>query len=157
MIKNYHKFVDRSYRSGGSGSHGGGKSMENIQHVKNQYYPKPKLNMSDINDPQVMQSIHEDTYSSKARRTGKNSRDMQFMKPGILLHSHSSLESRKMSELTLESQKQNSHGRPNYPRNPNTQSHSYRFENDVTANRPEMVDLVEVSNKPLFIGNGRTK
>lgn len=83
LKQNYHKFVDRSYRSGESGSTSGGKSMENIPYFKNQYYQRKKLNASNANEPGSMHSIQETYYPEKKRHTGnRNSRDQQFMDAG---------------------------------------------------------------------------
>ena len=83
LKQNYHKFVDRSYRSGGSGSTSGGKSMENMPYFKNQYYQRTKLNVSNVGEPSSMHSIQETYYPDRKRHTGnRNSRDQQYMDTG---------------------------------------------------------------------------
>lgn len=69
MKSSYHKYVERNYKSGGSGSNGthnsgGGHSMENMVYVKkNQFYPRTKLNVSDMTEQENMHSINEDKES----------------------------------------------------------------------------------------------
>lgn len=62
LKSNYHKLADRNYRSGGSGStSGGGASMDKMQYNKAQFYPKKKLNVSDMTEQENL--MHEDKES----------------------------------------------------------------------------------------------
>jgi hypothetical protein len=105
LKSNYHKLADRNYRSGGSGStSGGGASMDKMQYNKAQFYPKKKLNVSDMTEQENL--MHEDKesvfYSAQVylyfnysqpsntsmhvsrRHTGnRNSRDQQFVNIGM--------------------------------------------------------------------------
>lgn len=63
---NYHKYAERNYKSGGSGStSGGGHSMEGMMYIKKaNFYPnKVKHNVSDMTDQENIHSINEDKES----------------------------------------------------------------------------------------------
>lgn len=66
MKSDYQKYVERNYKSGGSGStSGGGQSRESMIYMKkNNFYPhKVKHNISDMTDQENIHSIHDDKSS----------------------------------------------------------------------------------------------
>ena len=42
--------MEKNYRSGGSGSTSGGTSVDGVNYFKNQFYPRVKLNVSDMTE-----------------------------------------------------------------------------------------------------------
>ena len=74
MKSDYQKYVERNYKSGGSGStSGGGNSRESMVYIKkNHFYPnKVKHNISDMTDQENLHSIHDEKssmfYTAKVR------------------------------------------------------------------------------------------
>lgn len=55
LKSNYNKYVEKNYRSGGSGSTSGGTSVDGVNYFKNQFYPRVKLNISDMTDQMSIQ------------------------------------------------------------------------------------------------------
>ena len=57
--------MEKNYRSGSGSTSGGGQSMEGMQFFqKNQYYPRTKVNVSDITDQENFHSTQENKEST---------------------------------------------------------------------------------------------